>query len=267
MTKMISFTNEQILSLAPAAGAQSPITGVSERYSFVPTLTVIDLLRDAGWMPVHAAQSAVRLQERDGFQRHMIRFAKDGLVRENERVDLILYNSHDCGCAFKLFAGVWRMVCSNGLMVGTEYANFSHKHVGFNPDDFLVSAEKIASAAGAIADQVEDMKVIEMTPDERGIYAMSALNLAYDEPEKAPIRPDQLLQERRYDDKGSDLWTTFNVVQENIVRGGLRGQTRDANGRLRRVSTRPVKSLERDIKLNQALWLLTEKMAELKRQS
>lgn len=159
------------------------------------------------------------------------------------------------------------MVCSNGLMVGTEYANFSHKHVGFNPDDFLVSAGKIASAAGAIADQVEDMKVIEMTPDERGIYAMSAINLVYEEPEKAPIRVDQLLQERRYDDKGNDLWTTFNVVQENIVRGGLKGQTRDDNGRLRRVTTRPVKSLERDVKLNQALWLLTEKMAELKRQS
>ena len=266
MTKIISFSNEQILSLAPAAGAHAPITGVSERYSFVSTLTVVNLLRDAGWIPVHAAQSSVRLQERDGFQRHMIRFAKDGMVRENERVDLVLYNSHDRGCAFKLFAGVWRMVCSNGLMVGTEYANFSHKHVGFNPDDFLASAGEIASAAGVIADQVEDMKVIEMTPDERGVYAMSAIKLVYEDLDISPIRPDQLLRERRYDDKGNDLWTTFNVVQENIVRGGLKGQTRDDNGRLRRVTTRPIKSLERDVKLNQALWLLTEKMAELKRQ-
>ena len=62
----------------------------------------------------------------------------------------------------------------------------------------------------------------------------------------------------------ADLWTTFNVVQENIIRGGLRGRKRGSNGRMRNMTTRPVKALDRNIKLNQALWVLTEKMAELK---
>jgi hypothetical protein len=62
----------------------------------------------------------------------------------------------------------------------------------------------------------------------------------------------------------ADLWTTFNVVQENIIRGGLRGRKRSSNGRMRNMTTRPVKALDRNIKLNQALWVLTEKMAELK---
>ena len=104
----------------------------------------------------------------------------------------------------------------------------------------------------------------EMNPDERGIFAQAAHNMIYDEPEQAPIQPHQLLDERRYDDKGNDLWTTFNVVQENVMRGGLKGTTRGNNGRLRRTTTRPVKALDRNIKLNQALWVLTEKMAELK---
>ena len=149
-------------------------------------------------------------------------------------------------------------------MVSSEFANFSHKHVGFSPDDFIQSASEIAATAGIIADRVDEMKVIEMTPDERGIYAQAALSLVYDEPESAPIRQDQLLAERRLDDKGKDLWTLFNVVSENIMRGGLKGINRDSNGRLRRTTTRPVKALDRNIKLNQALWLLTEKMAELK---
>jgi len=265
MTTPQLLTNDHIISLAPAAGSLQPINGVSSRYSFVPTLTAVDLLRDAGWFPVHAEQSAVRKSEREGYQRHLIRFAQNGLSFAGERVDLVLYNSHDCGCAFKLIASVWRQICSNGLMVASEFANFSHKHIGFSPDAFIRSAGEIASAAGTIAERVDEMKVIEMTPDERGVFAQAAHGLIYDEPKQAPVQPNQLLNERRYDDKGNDLWTTFNVIQENVMRGGLKGMSRDDNGRIRRSTTRPVKALDRNIKLNQALWFLTEKMAELKR--
>jgi hypothetical protein len=264
MTAPIPLTNDQITTFAPAAGSLQPIDGVSSRYSFVPTLTAVDLLRDAGWFPVHAEQSAVRKIDRDGYQRHLIRFAKNGLSFDGERVDLVLYNSHDRGCAFKLIASVWRQICGNGLMVASEFANFSHKHIGFRPDDFIHSAGEIAVAAGTIADQVDAMKVIEMTPDERGIYARVAHNLVFPEPENAPVLPEQLLSERRYDDKGHDLWTTFNVVQENVMRGGLKGIKRADDGRSRRTTTRPVKAIDRNIQLNQALWYLTEKMAELK---
>ena len=241
-----------------------PFTAYQVEYSFVPTLTAVDLLRDAGWFPIHAEQSAVRNIDREGYQRHLIRFAKNGLSFDGERVDLVLYNSHDCGCAFKLIASVWRQICGNGLMVASEFANFSHKHIGFSPDDFIHSAGEIASAAGTIAERVDEMKVIEMTPDERDVFAQAAHTLVYDEPERAPVQPNQLLHERRYDDKGNDLWTTFNVVQENVMRGGLKGVARGTNGKLRRTTTRPVKALDRNIKLNQALWFLTEKMAELK---
>ena len=264
MTAPTPLNNDQIITLAPAAGSFEPIDGVSKRYSFVPTLTAVDLLRDAGWFPIHAEQSAVRVARREGYQRHLIRFAKNGLSFDGERVDLVLYNSHDRGCAFKLIGSVWRQICENGLMVASEFANFSHKHIGFKPDDFIHSAGEIASAAGTIAERVDEMKVIEMTPDERGVFAQAAHSLVYDEPEQAPIQPHQLLEERRYDDKGKDLWTAFNLVQENLIKGGLKGTTRGSNGRMRRTTTRPVKALDRNIKLNQALWLLTEKMAELK---
>lgn len=164
----------------------------------------------------------------------------------------------------KTVASVWRLICGNGLMVASEFANFSHKHIGFSPDAFVYSASEIATAAGTIAERVDEMKVIEMTPNERGVFAQAAHGLIYDEPEKAPVEPTQLLHERRYDDKGKDLWTTFNVIQENVMRGGLKGSSRGSNGRFRRSTTRPVKALDRNIKLNQALWFLTVKMAELK---
>jgi hypothetical protein len=84
-------------------------------------------------------------------------------------------------------------------------------------------------------------------------------------PETAPIKPEKLLGSRRFADDNSDLFTTYNVVQENIIKGGLHGTVYDPETRTtRKMTTRPVRSLDRDIKLNQALWVLTEKMAEFK---
>lgn len=266
MTAPIILTNDQLVEMAPAVGATEPIDGVSSRYSFVPTLTAVDLLREVGWLPVHATQSAVRDVYRDGYQKHMIRFAMNGFDLKDERVDMILYNSHDRGTAFRLLASIWRKVCGNGLMVSAEFANFSHKHVGFSPDEFMRSAVEIAGSAGTIANQVEEMKLIELRPDEREAFALSAHEVRYglNLEKEPPIKASQLLDERRYDDKGLDLWTTYNVVQENLTKGGLKGSTIGSNGRRRRTTTRPVRAIEKNIHLNQALWRLTERMAEIK---
>lgn len=255
-------SNEELLTIAPAIGAENAFSGVSEKYSFIPTIEVVNILRDKGWTPVQAKQANVRIEEKEGYQKHLIRFQRNDLeITSSERVDLVLYNSHDRGCAFNLMASVWRKICSNGLMVSSDLFNFSHRHIGFNETSFLESAHKIVNGAGEIAAHVDKFKEIELTPDERGVFAMAALNVAYDEPEKAPIFADRLLTERRMDDKGKDLWTTYNVIQENLMKGGLRGKS-IATGKPQR--TREVKSIDKDIKLNKALWVLTSKMAEIK---
>ncbi len=264
MTRNISIlSNDDIIEMAPAAGAWAPMEGVSAKYSFVPTVKAIDLLREVGWHPIFASQAGVRKQDRDGYQKHLIRLAKPDLIMRDERIDLLLYNSHDRGCSFKLMAGIWRFVCSNGLVVGDEYVNFSHKHIGFNPDDFMQSAVQIADSAGDIAHQMDELKQIELIPEAQSAFAKAAHNLVYDEPDEAPIRSDDLLKARRYEDEGRDVWNTYNRIQENIINGGLRGSKIGANGRRRRVTTRPVKALDKNLKLNQALWVLTQEMGKL----
>ena len=263
-TQTNTLTNEEIVKLAPSAGAETPHEMVSDRYSFVSTIQAVDMLRSVGWLPVSVKQSGVRNDDRQGFQKHIIRFIQSDLATAQERVDLVMTNSHDRGCAFKLLASIWRKICSNGLMVSSKMYNFSHKHIGFDEKAFMDSAFTIAEGAGEIAAQVDDLKTIDMAPNEKGVFAMATHKLVYDDLDNAPILPEQLLKERRYDDKGNDLWTTFNVVQENIMKGGISGSKRGANGRVRCVKTRPVKSIYRDIKLNKALWLLTEEMAKLK---
>ena len=258
-------SNDQLIHYAPSVGADTPHPEVSERYSFIPTIQVVDLLRDSGWVPVFAREARANLPARRGFQQHEIRFSRNDLVLSNqERVDLVLHNSHDRGTAFKLAASVWRMICGNGLMVANEFLTFKHKHIGFDAEQFIDSARVISESAGTISDKVDEFKVIDLTPDERGIFATASLKLMYDDTDEAPIQPAQLLQERRYDDKGNNLWNTFNVVQENMIKGGLRGGKKDKNGRWKRTTTRQVKSIDKDKRLNEALWHLTEAMADLK---
>ncbi|MCP4748504.1 MAG: DUF945 domain-containing protein [Desulfobacteraceae bacterium] len=259
-------TNDQIIELSPAAGALKPHSSVSDRYSFVPTIQAVDLVRSTGWVPVHAMEAKTRKEEREGFQKHIIRFQMQGLELNSgaERVDLVMYNSHDRGCAFQLLASIWRKICGNGLMVSSKLFNFAHKHINFDAAAFVESAYKIADGAKQIGAQVNSFKEIELSPDERGVFAQSAHQLVYDVPDQSPIKAEQLLKERRYDDKGKDLWSTFNVIQENIKKGGIRGVKRSKDGFPRRTTTRPIKSLDKDIRLNKALWVLTEAMAHLK---
>jgi uncharacterized membrane protein YqiK len=92
-----SLTNEEIVKLAPCAGAETPHEMVSDRYSFVSTIQAVDMLRSVGWLPVSVKQSGVRNDDRQGFQKHIIRFIQGDLANAQERVDLVMTNSHDRG--------------------------------------------------------------------------------------------------------------------------------------------------------------------------
>jgi len=179
-------------------------------------------------------------------------------VVDGHRMDLLLYNSHNAGSSFVLVGGVFRFVCSNGMVVGDKVAESRHRHISFSPKMFIESANQLNGYLEKTAGVIDKWKKIELTQDEQNIYAQSAHTVMYGD--HAPIKPIQLLEARRYEDHKDNLWTTFNKVQENVLKGGIRG--RDTGNRS--FKTKPVKSIDKDKKLNQALWILTEKMAKLK---
>jgi len=261
----------KLIEMAPSIGAEKPHSALSERYSFIPTVRAIDYLRDAGWLPIEASQAKTRKKDRFGLQKHLVRFTRPDLVINGHRMDLLLYNSHDGGSSFQLVGGVFRFACANGMVIGDKMLQASYKHVGFSPDKFIASADGFTDRLQKTADVIDSWNTIDLTPDEKNIYAQAAHRLVYDEPEKAPIKPSRLLRTRRPVDKGDVLWKVFNRVQENITRGGLSYQivTEDDRGvrKTRNATTRPIKSIERDKKINEALWILTEKMAELAAES
>lgn len=255
----VELSNDQLIAKASSIGATAPACNVSDKYSFIPTINAVNHLRDAGWKPIEARQGSPRLFEKRNFQRHSITFTKPELDLGDRRLQMTLYNSHDCGSSYILSGGVYRLVCSNGMVVGSNQAEYRHRHIGFNADHFIESAKFVANKMNKIATNLTKWESIELTPNEQGIFASAAHEVMF-QGKNPTIQPNQLLIARRAADKGDDLWTTFNRIQENVIKGGLRGQS----ARGRRSQTRGITSIHRDKTLNQSLWSMADYMADAK---
>jgi hypothetical protein len=258
----------------PSFYATQPKSDVSDQYTFLNSRDIAAMLYRDRWVPVYARESAARDKSNKGFTKHIIRYANKDLVLNGERIELVMVGSHNRSAAFQFYAGVFRMICLNGMIAMTsDFGHFRVRHVGDIEAQVMAAVKGISSSAGKIAAQMSDFKEIELTPNEQGAFASRAHKLIYKEPNTAPIKPLQLLVPKRTADAVGgvwssktprrDLWTTFNVVQENTMKGGLRG----FNAAGKKTKTRRIRSIDKDVKLNSALWDLTEKVATLKKAS
>jgi hypothetical protein len=162
-------------------------------------------------------------------------------------------------------AGVYRFVCANGLVTGDSlFQPISVKHVGYKSEDAITASYRLIDDVPRIAQSIEEMQAVTLSDDEKRFFASSALIAKYGMPkdgETIDINPVTMLRPRRLDDQKNDLWSTFNVVQENMIKGGQR--TVNAS-RTKRITTRGVSSISENAKLNAALWTLAESMKALK---
>ena len=147
-------TSRFIQALAPSVFTAQAMPGVSSRYAFVPTVHLVARLRDAGWAPVSAVQQRVNLDERRGFQKHLVRFQRRDVVPVNGEYtpELCLINSHDRSSAYQLHAGLYRFICANGMFVGdgNAFERVSIRHAGFTPDEVIEASFRILDQVPAI---------------------------------------------------------------------------------------------------------------------
>lgn len=251
-------SDEQIMSVAPSIFTVEAHERMSERYTAIPTIDVLNALRSEGFMPFMVAQTKVRDPGRREHTKHMLRLRRASDVTASEANEVILINSHDGTSSYQMTAGILRFVCMNGLVCGDNIVGVKVRHSGDVVDEVVEGAYTIAGEFTRVDEARERMQSIVLKPQEQLAFASSALLLKYDEG-AAPVRPEQLLRPRRWDDRGDDLWRTFNRVQENMTKGGLRSISTTG----RRIRTRAVEGLNRDVKLNKALWTLADEMAKL----
>ena len=271
-TGSIALSNDQIMATAPSVFATHPHHEVSDRYGFMPTIKVVNALRNEGWMPVDATQKNVRDASKRNLTTHLLRFRRiDNDIQVGDSVvEILLKNAHDRSSAFVLHAGIFRMACANGIVIADSTFNkLSVRHGKNVVGDIIEGSCEVINEVPAICETVEGMQNTDLSGAERAIFAKTAYTFAHGERDENTLTSqeniiNQVLRPKRRSDTGTDLWSTFNVIQENIIKGGVRSAKIGANGRVRRSTKRAVGNIDKNIKLNKAIFEMATQMQALK---
>jgi hypothetical protein len=253
---MILHSEQTLKFNAPAALSMTrhPVR-TSSRYTLIPTAEVVHCLEQEGFELMSARQTRARSIEAAATARHMLcfRLPRD-IGRPREVNDLIpqvvLVNSHDGTSAYWLRAGIFRLICKNGLL--TPLGDFGLIHVphrGPVIEQVTSGALAIARSFSQVYEVIDRMQAMQLTPVQRDAFADLALRARWPEG-PAPIAGSRLLEARRIQDTDGSLWVTYNTIQEHVISGGLRG--RNSNGRA--MNTRGVREIRRSVDLNTRLW-------------
>lgn len=270
-----SLSLDEMRSRLPAIFAEGAHHSRSDRYVYIPTHDVLSSLIKEGFDPVEARVSRSR-EDKRGHAKHMVRLRQRGGEVKARAVgdthfEVVMRNAHDGTAAYDFMAGLFRLVCLNGMVVSDGDVASAHvRHSGNREKQLgqvIDAVYSVVEEAPKVLEAPRLWSTIELSRDEQHAMADAARVIRFGDKDgkvDSPIQASQLINPRRYEDRKTDLWTTFNVIQENVIRGGLSAYARNERGRSQRISTREVRGIDGDIKLNKALWQLGAKMAELK---
>ena len=255
-------SDDQIRAVAPSIFAEGKHDSRSQRYTYIPTIDVLNGLRNEGFQPFMVCQTRVRDQDKREHTKHMIRMRPANEITGDDVNEIILLNSHDGSSSYQMLSGLFRFVCQNGMVCGETLGDVRVPHKGNIVQNVINGAFDVLDGFDLIREQKEGMQALTLNRDEQTAFAHAALSLRYDPTDDTPppITETQLLTSRRFEDRSDDLWTVFNKLQENLTRGGLHGRSR--SGRV--MSTRAVTGIDQNVKLNRALWVLADAMRRLK---
>ncbi len=161
-----------------------------------------------------------------------------------------------------------RLVCLNGMTCGVgTTGRYSQRHVGGTIDNVLEAVYRVIDEFPLLDTITQNMQRTILTHEKQMELAERALILRFPEVEKRHVKAESLLLVRRTADNGGDLWSVFNRIQENTVRGGIRyahavaanpnGETyAERRGYIERGTTRTVKGIDSELQLNRGLWSL-----------
>ena len=265
-------TEDEIRSAAPSVFATTAHESRSARFKPIATIDVVRMLDQEGFGVVGAKQSVARLEDRKDFTKHMLRLRQKGGVQRkigDTVFEVLLKNANDGTAAYDLLAGLFRIRCLNSLVaMDTQMSTQRVRHSGDVAPKVIEGVFSVVRDADRALNAPDQWGQLQLAAPEQMFLAEAAHAIRFPVDENnnqtTNVKPEQLLNVRRTGDAGTDLWTVFNRLQENVVRGGLDNFGYNAEGRFRRAHTREVKGIDQSTALNRALWTLGEKMAQLK---
>lgn len=267
-TTMTNNARAMIERYAPSAFTAHPWECMSGRYSFVPTFRVVEGLEKNGFTPVRAYQSSSRIDGKADYVRHEIRFRRrDQTLCLNEVFpEIVLVNSHDGSSAYLVQGGLYRLVCSNGMVCSVgRLGMYRTRHSGDIQGEVIDAAYRIVEDFPQIINMVDRWMQTPMPTNRQIEFARHAMALRWGVENEQPRVEDMLAVRRQGDVTQKDtLWGTYQRIQESLVRGGTPYYYQRAGNRHPIVKhTRPIKSIPAGMRINQGLWALACSMGEI----
>lgn len=277
MSTMLSFNNDNLATsflsnddirrVCPMALHTMPTNpDVSDKYVHANTMTVVEDLAKLGWFPVQAKQcrnkknsSGIRSFHMIAFQNPDVKITKT-LDNGEKIVDtyprIILTNSHDGFNSFKFMVGLFRLICSNGLVVcNNQMVDMSIRHINYDFEELRRIVASAIEQVPNIVNTMNDMRNVMLTDEQKTALATEVVKIrkGVEDDENYVVDAEvveDILTPVRNEDKGSDLWTIFNICQEKMIKGGF--GFRGATNKLRK--QRGITSIKKDMDFNQRLW-------------
>ncbi len=252
-------TETQLRRFAPSIYSDGGHDSRSQQYVHISTNRLLDGLKQEGFEPFYAAQAGARHVSRIAFAKHVVRLRHRSQQADETVNEIVLINSHDGSCAYRMLAGCYRFVCANGLICGDTFDEVRIAHRGDIQHTIIEGAYRILNQSQAMTASRQAMQAVRLSEHDESVFAASALKLRF--PERyLDIQPAQALRRKRQTDVNTDLWTVFNIIQEHLIKGGL--LIRTPSNRLTR--SRAIKSIDTSIRLNRDLWSLAEHWTQAK---
>lgn len=245
---------------------------VSNKYRVIPTGDLVAELEKHGMKLTKIVETRVNKASKAGFQKHMLRFSHTAFTDLQQvgeyRPEIVLVNSYDGSCSFRLMLGIYRLVCSNGLVVGDSFESYRVKHVGNPMPGILDAIKKITESLPKVAAEIQAMQTRVLYGTEIESFSRQACDLILPE-NKISAEYRYVTRVRRMADTDNTLWNIFNRAQEAALRGGLKYLANvkhiDDNGiiteSIEKRTTRAIKSIDRVVEINRSLWNLAERFA------
>ena len=193
------------------------------------------------------------------FQNPNVKIVKqnaDGTETTDAYPRIILTNSHDGFNSFKFMMGIYRIICSNGLVVADgEMINMTIRHINYSFDELRKVVNEAIKQVPNIVMTMNTMKNTEVTDEQKREMATEVVKIRknIEDNKKFSLDEDtirEILMPVREEDNGNDLWTVFNICQEKLIKGGY--MALGNNNKVRK--QRSITSIKKDIDYNQRLW-------------
>lgn len=253
-------TEDEIRQRCPLVFATSPTNDkVSEKYTVANTYTVIQDMEKLGWKVVRAAQRKATKKSSGRFSYHMVALQNPD-IKITKQVDggeeivecfpqIILTNSHDGLSCFQFRVGLYRCICSNGLVISdAELSEFKIRHIYYSFENLRAVVGRILEALPSKVERMSQMSNVLLSEDQKLDFAKKALSIRKGVKEEELQMDEEtykdLLTPVRKEDEGSSLWNVYNVLQEKIVKGGYTTAEEGKKARKVRKVTSFIKELD-----------------------